>query len=77
MWGLEIEGVGSSSYGLTCGWCRTTIDRKTQVEAEQDADTLGWRMVLDQTGQAHYACPDCVSIGFHPMRFVDRRQRYI
>lgn len=64
------EAGGSREGGLTCGWCHKTIDRPTQEQAEKDADALGWRYTLDALGQAHVTCPDCIGIGYYPIRFI-------
>jgi len=66
----RLEQVGKTEWGITCGWCHKMIDGKNQEETEKVADALGWRLNLDCTGQAHFACPDCVDIGYHPVRFL-------
>jgi len=56
-------------HGLTCGYCKRTVNRETQAEAERVAHLDGWRMVLDAVGQAHYACSGCRENGTDPTPF--------
>jgi hypothetical protein len=57
------------NWGITCGYCKKHINGPNEHDTELKADKVGWRLVLDESGQAHYACPECTHHGYCPTRF--------